>query len=516
MGVLISHVSISLENLMEQLPYGAAAFVAIVVTILLFSGLAGSTYLAVVGRVLARRRAIGEIATSPPMTADEANFAIKLSRLLDTLDTALPSEVPESAAEIERLRPPLESLQAHLQHAKFIGPETNVPISWVMHYVRSRGWRVGWAACIRWSAIRRFIDEANSLVSHAEWLTHRGKLNIADPKTAEAELTDTLQRPPLWAIVRHVDVWEQIAHVDLLAPVSTVPVTLVRQHRGRGGKIRVTEVDRKPHEINHDYAAQVLRHAREAVHMSFSCVPGLKRVVISIYTSMVHPTRGNTYMGAIFSAAVERNTWDQIVHEAVSSENAFKNFQFNYKPDKVFNLTEVPPLRLRSFTAAASFEAVQPSDLDPLEFERLVCDLLRGMGYMAELTKASHDGGIDIEAINPQPVVGGKLIVQCKRYQGTVGAPAVRDLFGVVMANNATKGILITTSAFSPDAIAFAHGRQQLELIDGPTLVSLLDRYRVGLRPGSRTKSLETSAPDGHGGALVSANETLRDMHVDV
>jgi restriction system protein len=114
--------------------------------------------------------------------------------------------------------------------------------------------------------------------------------------------------------------------------------------------------------------------------------------------------------------------------------------------------------------------------MDPRKFEELIKDLLVKMGYEAQLTKASHDGGVDIEAVNPQPIVGGKVVVQCKRFSGTVGASVVRDLYGVVMAVRASKGILITTSDFSSDARSFAEGNQ-LELINGRQLVDLLRRF---------------------------------------
>lgn len=137
--------------------------------------------------------------------------------------------------------------------------------------------------------------------------------------------------------------------------------------------------------------------------------------------------------------------------------------------------------------ALAALQAPRPpgagrnlAAMDPLEFEELVRQLLETMGYQARLTKASHDGGVDIEAYNPQPIVGGKIVVQCKRYSGVVGAPYIRDLAGVVQHEGATKGILVTTSHFSPDAQSFARGKP-LELIDGPQLEALLDRHGLAV-----------------------------------
>jgi len=114
--------------------------------------------------------------------------------------------------------------------------------------------------------------------------------------------------------------------------------------------------------------------------------------------------------------------------------------------------------------------------IDPLEFEELVRQLFERMGYEAKLTKASHDGGIDIEVYDSTPIRGGRLLVQCKRYNGVVGASYVRDLFGVVQHEGASKGILVTTSHFSPDAISFARGKP-LELIDRTQFEVLLQEH---------------------------------------
>ena len=114
--------------------------------------------------------------------------------------------------------------------------------------------------------------------------------------------------------------------------------------------------------------------------------------------------------------------------------------------------------------------------MDPGEFEQLITELLRRMGLRAQRTGRSGDGGVDCEAYDDRPVVGGKVIVQVKRYGNTVPPAVVRDLFGTVHATGATKGVLVTTSGFGPEARAFAAGKP-LELIDGLALNALLRQY---------------------------------------
>ncbi|MGW2824020.1 restriction endonuclease [Streptomyces sp. NPDC001443] len=117
--------------------------------------------------------------------------------------------------------------------------------------------------------------------------------------------------------------------------------------------------------------------------------------------------------------------------------------------------------------------------MDPIAFEDLVADLFRAMGMQAVTTQRSNDGGVDVDALDPTPIRGGKIVVQVKRYRNTVPPTAVRDLYGTVQDAGANKGVLVTTSGFGPGSHAFANGKP-LELVSGAELVDLLHRH--GLR----------------------------------
>ena len=108
------------------------------------------------------------------------------------------------------------------------------------------------------------------------------------------------------------------------------------------------------------------------------------------------------------------------------------------------------------------------------EFEDYVSNILRNMGFEIEQTTYSNDGGIDIVANYNKPIFSGRYIVQCKNWQGNVGAPEIRDLYGVVMDQRANKGILITPSDFTEQAYEFAKGKN-IELINGVVLRTLSD-----------------------------------------
>jgi len=98
------------------------------------------------------------------------------------------------------------------------------------------------------------------------------------------------------------------------------------------------------------------------------------------------------------------------------------------------------------------------------------------MGLQTRLTQPSRDGGVDCVAYDPRPVLGGKVIVQAKRYKHTVGVSAVRDLFGTVHNEGAAKGILVTTSGYGKSAYDFAEGKP-LELLTGSNLLYLLEEH---------------------------------------
>lgn len=116
--------------------------------------------------------------------------------------------------------------------------------------------------------------------------------------------------------------------------------------------------------------------------------------------------------------------------------------------------------------------------LDGYEFEKLISELVKKMGFIVEQTSLSGDGGVDIIADNTSPIFKGRYLIQCKRWSNTIGEPVVRDLFGVVLAQNANKGIIITNSFFSDRAKKFADGKN-IELIDGNLLNSLLKEYNI-------------------------------------
>lgn len=120
-------------------------------------------------------------------------------------------------------------------------------------------------------------------------------------------------------------------------------------------------------------------------------------------------------------------------------------------------------------------------DLTPKDFEHFIQNLFDRLGFDTKQFQASGDGGIDCIAYDPIPIRGGKYVIQVKHYKDTVQPSAVRDLFGVVHAEGATKGILITTSGFGPSSYDFANGKP-LQLYDGTRLLWLCHQQGIEAR----------------------------------
>ncbi|EFL18094.1 mrr restriction system protein [Streptomyces sp. C] len=142
--------------------------------------------------------------------------------------------------------------------------------------------------------------------------------------------------------------------------------------------------------------------------------------------------------------------------------------------------------------------------MDPIAFENLVAELFRAMGMEAVTTQRSGDGGVDVEAVDPAPIRGGRIVVQVKRYRNTVPPTAVRDLYGTVQDKGANKGVLVTTASFGPGSYTFANGKP-LELVPGAELVELLHRYGLRGRLGGGSVPAQRTSGAAAGTAVRPA-----------
>jgi restriction system protein len=125
--------------------------------------------------------------------------------------------------------------------------------------------------------------------------------------------------------------------------------------------------------------------------------------------------------------------------------------------------------------------------VSPDFFERIVIDLLLQMGYGGSFRDAgkaigkSGDGGID--GIIKEDKLGlDAIYIQAKRWEGTVGRPEIQKFVGALQGHRAKKGIFITTSNFSDEAIDYASRIDpKIVLLAGEQLAQLMIDHNVGV-----------------------------------
>ncbi|RDK06243.1 restriction endonuclease [Cupriavidus lacunae] len=154
---------------------------------------------------------------------------------------------------------------------------------------------------------------------------------------------------------------------------------------------------------------------------------------------------------------------------------------------------------VRSVAAGQSGDALR--QMTWRDFEQLVGEVFRMRGYaVAETGGGGADGGIDLRLRK-----GNELaLVQCKQWRAyKVPVAVVRELYGVMTAQGAAQGFVVTSGQFTADARAFASGRN-IALIDGEALTALIKRTRAAASRES------TAMPSAAANASTRAAEPQR------
>ena len=124
------------------------------------------------------------------------------------------------------------------------------------------------------------------------------------------------------------------------------------------------------------------------------------------------------------------------------------------------------------------------TEMDPTAFEQLCQRMLRESGFeQVEVTGRSGDGGIDgIGVVRIGGFLSFKVLFQCKRYKGSIGAGVVRDFRGA-MIGRTDKGLIVTTGNFTTAAKreATRDGAPEIDLIDGEQLIDKLAELELGV-----------------------------------
>ncbi len=212
-------------------------------------------------------------------------------------------------------------------------------------------------------------------------------------------------------------------------------------------------------------------------------------VVFNGWLRGTNPATGKRSKSCIMSVQAMRREFLALNLKEIDPKACFRSLK-GVSAAKLATFTPVQPiLRLdtgdRRFVESRDIagDLSDESNLAAMDwesFEHLVRELFEQEfvtdGGEVKVTQASRDGGVDAIAFDPDPIRGGKYVIQAKRYTRTVDVSAVRDLYGTVMHEGADRGILVTTSDYGADSVNFVKDKP-LTLINGAQLLSLLEKH---------------------------------------
>lgn len=225
-------------------------------------------------------------------------------------------------------------------------------------------------------------------------------------------------------------------------------------------------------------------------------------IVINGIINTTDKATGNEIKVYVLSVRSDKAQFDNLNLKTLDPKAWFRSAK-GIAAASVANVTPVQPVQvldkedhrfIEGYDVLENVDAgVNLAAIDWKDFENLIREIFEeefsSNGGEVKVTQASRDGGVDAVCFDPDPIRGGKIVIQAKRYTNVVGVSAVRDLYGTILNEGAMKGILVTTSYFGNDAFEFANGKP-IQLIDGGQLLGLLEKHghkaKIDLREAKR------------------------------
>jgi restriction system protein len=329
---------------------------------------------------------------------------------------------------------------------------------------------------------------AKTAAQHAEIDALKADLDRGDPETIRSYFEMVLSGsawpegfPQRFALA--YDPQSKLLAVDYQLPdFSIVPTEKsYRYVKARDAIDQVAETAAKRKAL---YASAIAQSAIRIVHEIFEADRRgqVESIVLNCVVDTVDRSTGQQQKPCIVSVRTTADPFRKIKLDAVDPAACLKGLSAAVSPSPADLAPVRPVLELKMVDPRFITETDVLSELDqrpnlmeltPGEFESLITNLFTKMGLETRLTQASRDGGVDCVAFDPRPIFGGKVVIQAKRYKNTVGVSAVRDLFGTMQNEGASKGILVTTSGYGAASFQFAQNKP-LELLSGANLLYLL------------------------------------------
>jgi restriction system protein len=263
----------------------------------------------------------------------------------------------------------------------------------------------------------------------------------------------------------------------------------VSEYKYNKSKDEMVEKARKSSEIKTAYQDIVAAITIRTIHEILEADQGnhIQVVTFNGFVTTTDPATGKDTHPCLVSVRTTKDSFNELNLGRVDKLVCLRNLgaQVSSRPDEQLPVKPVVEFDMVDKRFIEQGDVLSDIDsrpnlmeLTPSEFENLVSNLFGKMGLETKLTRASKDGGVDAVAFDTRPILGGKVVIQAKRYKNTVGVSAVRDLYGTMLNEGASKGIIVATSSYGPDAYEFSKDKP-LELIDGGGLLYLLDQVGV-------------------------------------
>ena len=256
-------------------------------------------------------------------------------------------------------------------------------------------------------------------------------------------------------------------------------------------KKEIKEVPLSKTRINQIYDSSLYQICLRTIHELFEAdtINALDIITFNGFVKFVNKSNGKEENSCVISLQVTKEEFLNIDLSRVDPKECFKGLK-GVGSSKLHGLSPIKPIIMMNRNdsrIAASYSVVEDIDssvnlamMDWEDFENLVRELFAkeftNEGAEVHVTQASRDGGVDAIAFDPDPIRGGKMVIQAKRYTNVVGVSAVRDLYGTVVNEGAIKGILVTTADYGPDAYKFAKDKP-LTLLNGNNLLHMLMKH---------------------------------------
>ena len=270
--------------------------------------------------------------------------------------------------------------------------------------------------------------------------------------------------------------------IDYLLPdINIAPNTLKYEYKKVVDSIRPIPINEK--EKNNIYNEVVYSIALNTIKNIFDkdIYNNIDTIVFNGYKNDIDLATGQDISPYIISAMVDKDTFNNIDINRIDKYICLKETmqgRINIDSKKVLN--SITPICKCDYLnkSVLNNSSINLLEVDQFMLEDLVATLFKNMGYDVLQTNKTNDGGIDCILNHYDPIVGGKVIAQVKRYKNNIDIAKIREFESVLRNSDAMKGIFISTSNFSSGCEKFAF-ENNISLINGDSLVDYFNQYGI-------------------------------------